>query len=584
MRLLESLVHTPVANSLAWAIVHSLWQGAIAALIVGMAYLMTRSPRIRYAVASLALVAIFTGFVITLFLSIPGHASLPMAAQNRFSSAFSGVAFAPPIPGRHSMMDLLPWLTPFWIGGMCLFHLRSAAGWMAVRSLRRKGVCAPADGWQHRLDQLRSRLRVTKPIVLLETALAQSPAVIGYIRPVILTPAGMLTGMAVTQVDSILLHELAHIRRHDYLANLLQTLIEGTLFYHPAVWWISHVIRTERENCCDDLVVSVIGDARDYATALTVLEENRHALRQPALAATGGPLTKRIRRLLFTNENPAGFQSPFISAGILVLVGSLALSAWQAKPQAPATPLPANAPREQAPPQAPSSKQPPAPSATASNRASNEDRVFIITPADRAAWKALTTDEERRKFIGRLRPQLIAQAQPNNSQPQSAALPDTYNRWLNIEVPYIITAQERAAFEALNTDEERNQFIEQFWLRRDPTPGTIRNEFREEHYRRIAYANSRFASPSGEPGWKSDRGRIYIIFGPPDEIDSHPNGSATAPPSEKWRYRYIEGIGANVDMDFLDAQRNGEYHMTKDPDRVQADRIFRPNADVPLIQ
>ncbi len=155
-----------------------------------------------------------------------------------------------------------------------------------------------------------------------------------------------------------------------------------------------------------------------------------------------------------------------------------------------------------------------------------------------------------------------------------------YRKWLNEDVAYIITDEERTAFKRLQTDEEREQFIEQFWLRRDPTPDTVENEYKEEHYRRIAYANERFAS--GIPGWKSDRGRIYITFGPPDERDEHPTGgtydrppeegggTTTTYPWELWRYRYIEGIGTNVEVEFVDPTGTGEYHMTMDPSEKDA--------------
>src|SRR3982751_2822201 len=150
-----------------------------------------------------------------------------------------------------------------------------------------------------------------------------------------------------------------------------------------------------------------------------------------------------------------------------------------------------------------------------------------------------------------------------------------YRKWLNEDVVYIITDEEKQAFKRLQTDEERQQFIEQFWLRRDPTPDTAENEFKEEHYRRIAYANERFAS--GIPGWKADRGRIYITFGPPAEIESHPSGgtyqrpyeegggSTSTYPFETWRYRYIEGIGSDIMIEFVDKSIPGEYRMTMDP-------------------
>jgi GWxTD domain-containing protein len=168
-----------------------------------------------------------------------------------------------------------------------------------------------------------------------------------------------------------------------------------------------------------------------------------------------------------------------------------------------------------------------------------------------------------------------------------------YKQWLNVDVGYIITDEERQAFKRLSTDEERQQFIEQFWLRRDPTPDTEENEYKEEHYRRIAYANERFAS--GIPGWKTDRGRIYITFGPPDEIESHPSGgtyerpieegggTTSTYPFEKWRYRWIEGIGSDINIEFVDPTMTGEYRMTMDPTEKDA-LLYVPGAGLTLME
>ena len=168
-----------------------------------------------------------------------------------------------------------------------------------------------------------------------------------------------------------------------------------------------------------------------------------------------------------------------------------------------------------------------------------------------------------------------------------------YRKWLNEDVAYIITDEERTAFKRLQTDEEREQFIEQFWLRRDPTPDTVENEFKEEHYRRIAYSNEHYAS--GIPGWKTDRGRIYITYGPADEIESHPSGGTyerppeegggetSTFPFEQWRYRYIEGVGTNIIIEFVDPTMTGEYHMTMDPSEKDA-LLYVPGAGLTMME
>ena len=161
-----------------------------------------------------------------------------------------------------------------------------------------------------------------------------------------------------------------------------------------------------------------------------------------------------------------------------------------------------------------------------------------------------------------------------NAKKLAQELGKVYKKWMDEDVRWILTDEERAAFKQLSNDEERDQFIEQFWLRRDPTPDTVENEYKEEHYRRIAYANEHF--PAGIPGWRTDRGRIYIMFGPADQIDSHPSGgtyqrpqdegggTTSTFPFETWRYRYLEGIGQEVEIEFVDTCMCGDYHMTLD--------------------
>jgi GWxTD domain-containing protein len=468
VNILESLVATPFAVALGWAVLHSVWQCAAVAAALALVLWVLRAPQARYVAGCAALAATAGAFAVTLVAEIPavatGIRTVPPIAPRLDAVAGAGMGS----PAR-DLAAAVPWLAPFWFAGVWLFYLRHAAGWFAARRLRRRGVCAPPIAWTEALERLRRRLQVSRPVMLLESCLVEVPVVLGHLRPAILMPAGVPP----QHLDAILAHELAHIRRCDYLVNLVQRLVEGLLFYHPAVWWVSHAIRMEREICCDDAAVTATGDARQYAHALAALEHNRWPVPQPAVAASGGNLVKRVRRLLDPAQ-PGGSWSPLYAAVALILTGSIALSAWQAEPKTPEGP---------------------------------------------------------------------------------------YGAWLTQDVAYIIQDQERAAFLKLTTDDERGKFVEQFWERRNPIPGVPENKFKEEHYRRIAYANSRYATRS-QAGWRTDRGRIYILYGPPDEVEAHPGA---ARPSERWLYRHRDGIGDDVMVIFVDLARTGDYRMTPAP-------------------
>ena len=499
-------------QALGWTLIHFLWEGALIALALATALGVLRpaSARVRYAAASFAMLAMLAAFALTLARLQPhlGRTPPPVPTLPWSRLQPAGEASA---PGPASSQDPLWFLAPLWMSGAALFSLRSIASWLAAQRLRRVGVCSAPEHWQRKLGQLASRIRLPRPVWLLESCLTDVPVVVGWLRPAILVPAGLLTGFPPAQVECFLLHELAHIRRWDYVVNLLQCVAEDLLFYHPAVWWVSGLIRAERENCCDD-VVAALGDARGFATALAVLEHNRCGVRQPALAATGGRLVHRVRRLLGQPESRRPILVPVLLAGALAVSLAIAIGA-PAKPPARVTP---HVPAE---------------------------------PVQKAA------------------PRLLAQASPG-VRPAGPSILDEpwarpYRNWLNEEVVYIISDAERTAFRNLRAEAELQYFIEQFWLRRDPTPGTPENEYREEHYRRIAYVNDRFGY-NDVPGWKTDRGAIYIRFGPPDELESR-GATAAAPPTEQWRYRYIQGVGIDVILEFVDPAGTGEFHMTRDP-------------------
>ncbi len=540
-----------IEHALARTLLHFLWEGSgVAAVLAAVLWVGRKaSAQARYALACAAMVAMAAAFAGTLAWFWPhAHVVTGTPMPSGFVMGAPMAYLRSELPQATHTIRPEAWAVPLWMLGVMLFSARSLAAWLAAVRLRRKAVhVAPAE-WQRRFEALVGKARVSRPVRLLESYLTEIPVVIGSLKPVILVPASLFTGFPAEHLELILLHELAHIRRHDYLVNLLQSIAEDVLFYHPAVWWVSSVIRTERENCCDDAVVRARGDARGFAEALAALEERRWSVYEAALAANGGHLMNRIRRLLNAGtEGPRWIAGPLFAAGVALAAAALLAPIGRAQktPEAPAVTAPVAAPAATAP-AAPQESKDGAP-------ASKKD------------------GEERLK----------------------KELETPYDMWLNEEVYWIITPDERTAFQKLNTDEEREAFIENFWLKRDPTPGTPENEYEEEHYRRVAYANENFSS--GIPGWKTDRGSIYIKYGPPDEREEHPSGGTyerpieegggeTATyPFEKWRYRYLPGVGDDVTLEFVDTTLNGDYRMTADPATKDA-LLYVPGAGLTLAE
>ena len=303
-------------HALGWALVDSLWQNALAAagLAALLAIIPVRAARTRYAVAIVTL---------ALMLALPAATAVRLSEMSPWTddvvTATSTVAPGPTSgPGpqaaptaptaaapvaariRAALEPALPWVVLVWFGGVVALSLRLASGWLVTRQLRSVGTASVPDACREAVARLAARLRIRRPVRVLESAVVQVPAVIGWLRPVILLPASALTGLTPLQLDALVAHELAHVRRYDYLVNLIQSVIETLLFYHPAAWWVSQQVREEREHCCDDLAVAVCGDANFYATALLSMERLRVTPPAFALAAAGrgGTLMGRIRRLV----------------------------------------------------------------------------------------------------------------------------------------------------------------------------------------------------------------------------------------------------------------------------------------------
>src|SRR6266699_4529916 len=305
-----------VTQALGWALLHSVWQctlaaGALASLL---AIVPVRAARTRYALAVTTLI---------LMLAVPVATAVRLRAAGPLAGAViapapgaslgatlppAGTEPAIPAAGRPGpslamrvradLEPALPWIVVAWLAGVVILSIRLASGWLVTRRLSSVGTRPVPPACREALARLVVRLRVTRPVRVLKSAVVQVPAVIGWLRPVVLLPASALTGLTPLQLDALLAHELAHVRRYDYLVNLIQSVIETLLFYHPAVWWISGRMRQEREHCCDDLAVAACGDPHFYASALLGMERLRVTAPTLALSAAGGSLMGRVRRLV----------------------------------------------------------------------------------------------------------------------------------------------------------------------------------------------------------------------------------------------------------------------------------------------
>jgi beta-lactamase regulating signal transducer with metallopeptidase domain len=382
MNSLEMLLSKPLFQALGWALVHFIWQGAVVAILyAGLAARLRRhAANLRYSLACAAMLLMLMLPVATVLIiedtssrtpdgsraaqtaargaaanaimlpdgrrqAISNEAPPPSAgafvsqsvpaAQNQ--SMGEGAADPSVFPWRRWITErfasLMPWLVALWFAGVLFLSLRFLGGLVIAQRLKRRETSPLLEQWQERLAVLCRRLRVSRPVRLCESMLVEVPTVIGWLRPVILVPASALVGLSAAQLEALLAHELGHIRRYDYLVNLLQTAVETLLFYHPAVWWLSSQIRQERENCCDDLAVATCGNVLIYARALAELEGLRSSTAQLAVAANGGTLIERIQRLV---GNPSARTQRFESwlAGVIALatVGAILAGAQTTAP------------------------------------------------------------------------------------------------------------------------------------------------------------------------------------------------------------------------------------------------------------
>lgn len=313
---------TSISQAISEALLHFVWQGAAVALLVWftLAILGRRPARLRYAVSCAGLALMSALPVITTFLVYRAQgAAAPSIGEAAIADAAGPAMLAAPALLPRLLAAIEAWALPVWSLGVMILAIRFIWSATHVAKLKRSGEpvsLAVAET----ASRLARRMGITKSLRVLTSALADTPSVVGFLKPVILFPPATLLNLSAAQLESIVAHELAHIRRHDYLVNLLQTIAETLFFYQPAIWWVSSRIRSERELCCDDLVVEMCGDPVGYARTLTQLERLRLGSPSLALMSTGGPLMYRIQRLTGVAEyQPAPKASAALAAGLAMV-------------------------------------------------------------------------------------------------------------------------------------------------------------------------------------------------------------------------------------------------------------------------
>jgi bla regulator protein blaR1 len=321
--LLGLLAWTPAVEAIGWTLIDFCWQG----LLVALGYAALRSalgaarPTARLWTGYAALVALALAPLVTLWLRWPGHGSAASAAASSDAAATQWPVAIGLLPAPSFVEQALPWLVAGWVAGVLLLAARTAAQWWLLHRICR--AAAPLDGvWELRLARLQTAFRVPQTVRMLQSAHIASPLLLGVLKPVILLPAGLAMRLPVAQLELLLAHELAHLRRWDHVVNLAQVMLETALFYHPAVHWVSRRVREDREQCCDDLVASVCNEPIDYARALLAVAEARVAQPRFALGAGGGLLLQRVERIVGAPARPASGRLVLLGAAFgLLLIG-----------------------------------------------------------------------------------------------------------------------------------------------------------------------------------------------------------------------------------------------------------------------
>ena len=335
--------------------------------------------------------------------------------------------------------------------------------------------------------------------------------------------------------EAVLQHEQAHVRRRDFYLQLLARVHRATFWFSPLAWWLPRKLAELAELASDDLALRAVRDREGYAEVLLEFARKEPGFQYSSVGmARSGSVGRRVERILAWTEadrRTPRYVLPLLAVLFLLVAGFSAGSSWSVQAQVPSVVPQAPAAAPQAPPPA-------------------------TTPAPQ------------------VRPQPVEASRAPDRSPEEEI------------VDALATKEEREALTNLQGVEERVEFIRQFWLRRDPEPTTAPNEFKDEAYRRVQYATEHFSSASR--GWKTERGLVYLAYGPPDEKETHAQGgiyfrdikegggTTTTLPFEVWRYRFVDGIGRNIRLEFVDSARNGDYRLQLDPSAKEALPEVRP--------
>ncbi len=454
------------------------------------------------------------------------------------------------------------WIVGLYLAAIGLAMMRLLWSWMvAWRMVAEATPAALSEGESALLETCCERLQVRRPRVLVSEK-TSTPLVVGVLRPALLLPEKFAERSqegvwkdSGREVEAVWLHELAHVRRRDYLANLMCRIWALPVAYHPVTHAVERRVRQTREMVCDRMAAEEMQSPVRYARCLVGLAQRMQDGRAMAEQMQGvglfdgGVLEERVIELIGTKAvESIRMRVARAGCGVAMLAAVMGAAATfhvtptMAQVAVPGNTLPIAAVEQ--------------PVMVAEVERTPEMRVSPVR--NDIGYKQLSGAQQS---VPNGSAQIDAPSGAAPGSGQSTHRGASYKVWLDQDVVWIITPEEREAFLRLTNDEERDLFIEQFWQRRNPASGSSQNSFKEEHYLRIAYANEHFAANT--PGWKTDRGRAYIVNGKPDSVDSSPRGNQEEDghPTEIWHYRSLQGSGSEKSMKFVDTCNCGEYWL-----------------------